>query len=115
MKISYLHLRIYPEKSIGRVLAATLVWLASFAAAADDSAVKTVRLWVASTAANTGIHEWLMEDFRELHPEIAIHAKVAGALEVLEQARKGNADIVMTHHPASETISWEKGTEAGEA
>ncbi len=93
----------------------TLVFLASFIGSLTFNNVTSgateneLRLWIASTAAETGIHEWLIEDFRRIYPEVTVRTQAAGALEVLEQARRGKADIVITHHPPSEKNFMEEG------
>lgn len=68
-----------------------------------------VRLWVASTAAETGIFQWILDDFKTIHPEINIDLHVLGALAVLEHGRKGEADLIITHHPASERLFVSEG------
>lgn len=68
-----------------------------------------LRLQVASTAAETGVIDSLVAGFRQLHPEIEVAISVAGALEVLDQARQGRADVIITHHPKSEQLFLNEG------
>ena len=68
-----------------------------------------LRLYVASTAAETGIIEFMAAGFRELHPEVEVAVTSAGALEVLDRARNGHADLVITHHPKSEQLFINEG------
>jgi diguanylate cyclase (GGDEF)-like protein/PAS domain S-box-containing protein len=68
-----------------------------------------LRLLVASTAAETGIIDFMAAGFRTLHPEAEITVTAAGALEVLDRARQGRADLVITHHPKSEQIFLNEG------
>lgn len=70
---------------------------------------KTLRLWIADTATETGINDWLVTDFESRNPGIRVETHVAGALEVLDQARQGKADIVVTHVPSSEKLFVDQG------
>lgn len=75
-------------------------------AAAEQS---RLRLSAASTAAETGIIDFMVAGFREVHPEIEVSVTKAGALEVLDQARRGQADVIITHHPKSEQMFINEG------
>lgn len=91
------------------MLGSLFIFLSISAFAKEFTQANTLRLWIASTAAETGIYDWLLEDFYKINPEVFVQMHVAGALEVLDQGRKGQADIVITHHPSSEKLFVEEG------
>lgn len=90
-------------------LSGLFIFLSTSAIAKESIPENTLRLWIASTAAETGIYDWLLEDFYKTNPDVFVQMHVAGALEVLDQGRKGQADIVITHHPSSEKLFVEEG------
>jgi len=68
-----------------------------------------LRLNVANTSYETGLVNALQEDFQSLHPDISIIVTHKGALQVLEDARQGKTDFVLTHFPSSEKIYVDDG------
>lgn len=80
--------------------------LLNVAVATDAS---SLRLYVANSLAESGVVDWLLGDFHRRHSDVQVSVQVAGALEVLEQARQGQADIVLTHIPAAEKLFIEEG------
>lgn len=68
-----------------------------------------LRLFVANTADETGVFESLLADFHQRHPQIEVAITTAGALEVLDRAAQGMADLVITHVPAAEKLFIEEG------
>jgi len=69
----------------------------------------TVRIAVASSAADSGIMSWILKDFGQSRPDIKVDVMNVGAIEALDQARAGNADIVITHHRPSEDLFLREG------
>lgn len=81
-----------------------LATLTSATASPQSVSSNTIRLAFASTAADTGIPKWLIDDFRKLHPDVEIVVSSVGAIEALDMARRGQADLVVTHHQPSEEL-----------
>ncbi len=86
-------------KRLGLVLALALA-CATGAYAGDGR----FRLLVANTAAETGVMARLVAEFAKRHPQYDVEMEVAGGLVVLERAREGRADAVVTHHPPNEQL-----------
>lgn len=61
-----------------------------------------LRLFAAKSAVDSGVVAMLLEDFGRRHPEIPVTLRSAGALEVIDQAKRGAADIIITHHAPAE-------------
>lgn len=100
----------HPSLAMGVLRLMLLLGLVIASAPAQPSVTQPkLRLYVASTAAETGIIDSLVEGFRQLHPEVELTISTAGAVEVLDQARKGRADVVITHHPKSEQLFLNQG------
>jgi tungstate transport system substrate-binding protein len=70
---------------------------------ATDSA-QTLRVLGANTTVETGIIHSLAKQYMESHPGVSIEIETAGALAVLDRARQGRGDIVITHHPRAEEL-----------
>ncbi len=94
---------------LGLTLGCAIFFLSGSVSSATVQSPNKLRLLVASTAAETGIIDFLVSGFREIHPEVEIITGKAGALEVLDQAREGLADVVITHHPKSEQLFLNEG------
>lgn len=62
----------------------------------------TLRLAVANTAAESGLVDALIEVFKRENPQFDVELTVSGGLVVLETARRGSIDAVLTHHPDGE-------------
>ncbi|MHB8697733.1 MAG: ATP-binding protein [Sulfuricaulis sp.] len=77
--------------------------------AASSFQKDTIRVWIASTAAETGVFQWLFNDFNKARPGVTVDMHIAGALEVIDQARNGRADVIITHHPPSEKLFMDDG------
>lgn len=69
-----------------------------------EPAKSTLRVIAANTVTETGLVNALAEEFQRLHPEMQIQVMSAGALAVLERARAGQADLIITHHPQAEEV-----------
>jgi diguanylate cyclase (GGDEF)-like protein/PAS domain S-box-containing protein len=70
---------------------------------------RVLRLSVANSAAETGLVHALAQDFMTIHPGIQIDIQSAGALVVLKFGQEGKADLIITHHPASEKLFVDQG------
>ena len=68
-----------------------------------------LRIAVAYTIANTGLMGVLAHDFRATHPELNIKIVATSALSAIGMARRGEADLVITHHRPSEDLLVEEG------
>ena len=73
-------------------------------AATDSPNGKVLRVIAANTAGDTGLIKWVVTGFEAQHPDTAVLIEYAGALAVLDRARAGHADFVITHHPGSELV-----------
>lgn len=69
----------------------------------------TLRLSVASTANEQGLITALAERFEKQFPGSHVEITSVGAISALDRARRGLADAVLTHHPASETLFMDDG------
>ena len=93
-----------------RRLFATLTVCALTAVNAGQAlAVERLRVVAAQTAADTGLIASLAESFRTRHPDVSIDIQSVGALATLDLARRGLADVVITHTPESEKLFIEEG------
>lgn len=75
-----------------------------------DGPVKgaSLDLYAANTVVQTGIIEDLVRYYQRDH-DVVINIYNGGALTVLARGREGKADIIITHHPPSETIFVAEG------
>ncbi len=80
----------------------TIIALLLTALTTTAHAQQTLRLFAARSFVDSGVVSALIQGFRHLHPDIAVELTSLGALEVLDQAKLGKADIVITHHPMAE-------------
>src|SRR5687767_2298238 len=97
--------RITPAHCLLAALAAMLVFSTAHAASKPN----VLRVASASTAAETGLITFLAQGFEAQHPGVTVEVEYAGALAVLDRARNGYADIVITHYPENELIFVEEG------
>ena len=74
------------------------------AAAIDSPSGKVLRVAAANTVGDTGLIKSVASGFEAQHPDIAVIIEYGGALAVLDRARAGHADFVITHHPGSELV-----------
>ena len=87
----------------------TTLFFSSTLIAANNNNQKQLRLWVANTATETGLMAELIKDYNREHPDTHIKLNIAGAITVLEEGQRGNADLIITHHPAGEELFVEQG------
>jgi diguanylate cyclase (GGDEF)-like protein len=73
------------------------------------SSTSVLRVAVASTAAETGLINELAREFERARPGISVRIEYAGAIAVLDRARAGHADLIITHHPESEAVFVDEG------
>ncbi|WP_455375850.1 ATP-binding protein [Kaarinaea lacus] len=79
-----------------------------FPATADEKAPLSkpnpnhLRISAARSAHDLRIIEGLAEKFKEKNPDVSITINSGGVLAVIEQGRKGDADVVLTHHKPAE-------------
>jgi signal transduction histidine kinase/FixJ family two-component response regulator/HPt (histidine-containing phosphotransfer) domain-containing protein len=78
-----------------------LLWLAPLAAETSVAA-ETIRVAVAKAAMETGLVQALAQNFESSHPGTRIKFESVGAIQALDSARKGRADVTITHHPPEE-------------
>ncbi len=87
------------------ILGAVGVALSSSVVFAQDSPPPNLlRIIAASTAGDTGLITSLAGLFESRHPGVKVQVEYAGAIAVLDRAREGRADLVITHHPDSEAL-----------
>jgi len=61
-----------------------------------------VRVGVAKAAMDTGVIQFLADEFQKLHPKTRIELKSLGALEAIDLLRKNEVDMTITHHSPEE-------------
>lgn len=76
--------------------------------AADDGR-KTAVLAATHTLEDSGLLDSLAVAFRTEHPELRLRITVSGTGEALEHARRGLADVVVTHAPEAERRLLDEG------
>src|SRR5690606_17175365 len=69
---------------------------------ATDAARRTVVLAATHTLEDSGLLDSLAAGFRSAHPELHLRVTVSGTGEAIEHARRGLADVVITHAPEVE-------------
>ena len=74
-----------------------------------DAPAHTLRIAAAVSVTDTGLVQELANDFHGRHPDIGVDVRAGGALAVLDDGRQGRADLVITHHRASEELFVEQG------
>lgn len=79
------------------------------AAQAEPPAPNRLRIKAASSAYDTGIITVLTDAFHARRPEVDIEVVPGGALGVLDDARAGQADLVITHNAEAEAAFVEQG------
>lgn len=72
-------------------------------------AAQTLRVVAAQTAAETGVISALADDFKASHPDVDVKIQSVGALATLDIARRGGADLVITHFPPAEEVFVTQG------
>ena len=77
--------------------------------AANISQAHQLRLYVANTVADTGLINLLIQTYQIQNPTISFDVHVGGGKAVLQQAREGLADLVITHLPDNETLFINEG------
>ncbi len=68
-----------------------------------------LRVVAPTTLVESGIISALVNDFKQLHPEIKITIRSVGALKVIEMASRGEADLIFSHYPEGENIFLNQG------
>ena len=91
---------------LGALLGATIA-AAGVAPAAERP--PALRIVVAASLVETGLLDDLAREFEARHPGVPIEIRSHGALAVLEEARRGHADLIVTHHPPSEKMFVAEG------
>jgi len=76
--------------------------IAETQADSPDSDPNHLRISAARSAHDLRIIEGLVEQFRQKYPQVTTTIHSGGVLAVLEQGRKGDADVVLTHHKPAE-------------
>jgi diguanylate cyclase (GGDEF)-like protein len=83
------------------------LWSASQAANTNQS--HQIRLYVANTAAENGLIDVLVQTYQVQNPTISFDIHIGGGKSVLQQAREGVADLVITHLPDNEMLFINEG------
>ncbi|MBI5041740.1 MAG: substrate-binding domain-containing protein, partial [Gammaproteobacteria bacterium] len=78
-------------------------------ASAPSAAEQMLRIAVATTAEESGLVSYLVQEFRKSNPDVNVTLTITGAINALQVARNGAVDAVITHHPASETLFVAEG------
>ena len=73
-----------------------------FCALADVSSSGALRISSARSAKDMGLADALANKFKEHYPGVNVEIESGGVLKVLDDGRKGKADIVITHHQPEE-------------
>ncbi len=68
-----------------------------------------LRVVAPTTLVESGIISALVDDFKQLHPELKITISSVGALKVIEMASRGEADLIFSHYPEGENIFLNQG------
>jgi diguanylate cyclase (GGDEF)-like protein/PAS domain S-box-containing protein len=78
-------------------------------AQAQGTTPNVLRVATASTAGETGIIGALAREFEARNPGVKLELEFSGAIAVLDRARAGGADLIITHHPESEAVFVDEG------
>ena len=70
---------------------------------------ETLRIASARSVADTGLIDFLIEQYKTTNPNITITLKKVGALQALDLGRMGETDMVITHHPPEENRLIDQG------
>jgi len=68
-----------------------------------------LQVLASNTATQSGLLKTLARAFEADNPPVRINIKSGGALAIIERARNGEADLVITHHPPSELLFMVEG------
>jgi tungstate transport system substrate-binding protein len=98
-----------------RAIVIVLATLATLACAGDAAPRDTVVLAATHTLEDSGLLDSLAAAYRRNHPEHELRVIVSGTGEALEQARRGDVDVVLSHAPAAEQRAIERGAVADRA
>ena len=96
-------------RCIKAILIGTIVWLGLYAQPCLSESDRPIRLFVAKSSVDSGVVNRLLDDFQERYPKLPVELSSFGALEVLDRARRGMADMVITHHPFAEVQFMAEG------
>lgn len=83
--------------------------LLSVSQTANNGQSHQLRLYVANTAADNGLIDELVRVYQAQNPTISFDMHVGGGKSVLQQAREGLADLVITHLPDNEALFIDEG------
>ena len=78
---------------------------ASYAAESDSAAL---RILVAQTIFETGVIQALLGDFSKIYPKVKFEIQAAGALNVIDTAAEGKADVIINHYPRGEALLMQR-------
>lgn len=79
------------------------------ACGSDAPAPERVLLAATHTVEDSGLLEPLVDAFAAAHPELILQVSVSGSGQALAIARRGDADVVLTHSPDDERTFIEDG------
>jgi tungstate transport system substrate-binding protein len=89
-------------KRSGRVLAASWLAAALLAVGCARAGSEAVLLATTTSVEDSGLLAHLLEAFRQQVPGAAIWPLAVGSGEALELGRRGDADLLIVHHPSEE-------------
>jgi tungstate transport system substrate-binding protein len=92
-------------RSLSPSITALIVLPLAIACGRVDSNKTTTRLVLAATTSidDSGLLDVLASDFAAAHPEIELSPLAVGTGQAIELARRGDADVVLSHDSAAET------------
>jgi len=91
------------------LLSGALLLVSMATAMAQTGSVQPLHISVTFSVTDTGLIQALADKFHARHPDIGVEVRTGGALAVLEDGRRGRADLVITHHRPSEETFIEQG------
>jgi signal transduction histidine kinase/DNA-binding transcriptional LysR family regulator len=85
-----------------------IILLPALAQAQNSASPQLLRIAAARSAADSGLINYLAEEFRKQTPDTSIEIHPVGALQALDLGRQGEVDLVITHHPQNESLFMEE-------
>ncbi len=88
---------------------AALLLLFLLGSSGSAAAAQMLRVAVATTAEESGLVSYLVDEFSKANQDVKIELSVTGAINALQLGRSGQVDAIITHHPASESLFIAEG------
>lgn len=77
--------------------------------AIEPTSKNILRVIISNSAAQTGIIQELIRQYEIINPDTKIKLSQYGSLGVINRARAGEADFIITHHPEGEQFLLDSG------